>query len=433
MATTFKTFLNSDIVTTKTLLHEAIPITGALVSGTYNRDGSLATELNIKNYSHKMFQSVFDYPYLSSSANHIFDVTAGYSTGSVLSGNIKQVARKDQEKKIQIYNQMAQVLMGHNQDGHVRAFDQDGDLTGNPKTGKIHEAFFINFARLLTKDEIKKGSISLELGVSPHYGGPDAPVETTVDLRKYTGRTIVIKDTNAANDYRINSPAGEYGILSASSGGTSNAITAPIAHGLTTGSNHPTSPGNIGLIFYQAGIVVLDARAFARASYDGGGTGTVREVTASTSPSVVYHLTGGILNSASCMMHKQIDDSTGHDIEAMAQSDVYSLLTGSSMQTACDALRHRMLNVSFNNTTELNSTVYFCRAHHNEFNYSSNPTYLTESQIRVKNTETDSPISYVTTVGLYSPDNELLACAKLSEPLKKDPTNELTLRVRLDY
>ncbi len=92
-----------------------------------------------------------------------------------------------------------------------------------------------------------------------------------------------------------------------------------------------------------------------------------------------------------------------------------------------------MLNVSFNNTTELNSTVYFCRAHHNEFNYSSNPTYLTESQIRVKNTETDSPISYVTTVGLYSPDNELLACAKLSEPLKKDPTNELTLRVRLDY
>jgi hypothetical protein len=27
----------------------------------------------------------------------------------------------------------------------------------------------------------------------------------------------------------------------------------------------------------------------------------------------------------------------------------------------------------------------------------------------------------------------LLAVAKLSEPLRKDPTNELTLRVRLDY
>ena len=41
--------------------------------------------------------------------------------------------------------------------------------------------------------------------------------------------------------------------------------------------------------------------------------------------------------------------------------------------------------------------------------------------------------SYITTIGLYSEDNELLAVAKISEPLKKDPTNELTLRVRLDY
>ena len=435
MATTFKTFLNSDIVTTKTLLHEAIPITGALVSGTYNRDGSLGTELNIKNYAHGMFQSVFDYPYLSSSANHIFDISVGYSTGSVLSGNTKQVARTEQEKKIQIYNQMAQVLVGHDKDANIRAFDQDGDVTGNPATGKIHEAFFINFSRLLTKDEIKKGSFSMTLGVSPHYGGDDAPVDLTGDLRKHTSRTIVIKDTNAENDYRINSPAGEYGILSASSGNTTNAITAPIAHGRTTGSAYPTSPGNIGLIFYQAGVVVLDARAFARArdaSQDAADFGQ-GQVTASTNPKLVYHLTGGILNSASCMMHRQVVDAAGGEPAAERNSDVYALLTGSSIQTACDSLRHRILNVSFNNTTELNSTVYFCRANHNEFNYSSNPTYLTESQIRVKNVPSDMPVSYITSVGLYSPDNELLAVAKLSEPLRKDPTNELTLRVRLDY
>ena len=96
-------------------------------------------------------------------------------------------------------------------------------------------------------------------------------------------------------------------------------------------------------------------------------------------------------------------------------------------------VRHRILNISFNNTTELNSTVYFCRAHHNEFNYSANPTYLQDSQIRVKSVPSDMPVSYITSVGLYSPDNELLAVAKLSEPLRKDPTNELTLRVRLDY
>ena len=68
MATTFKSFLNSDVTATRTLLHEAIPLTGTIVSGTYSEE-------NIKNFSHGMFQSVYDYPYLSSSANHIFDLT----------------------------------------------------------------------------------------------------------------------------------------------------------------------------------------------------------------------------------------------------------------------------------------------------------------------------------------------------------------------
>ena len=103
------------------------------------------------------------------------------------------------------------------------------------------------------------------------------------------------------------------------------------------------------------------------------------------------------------------------------------------MSGTCDAIRHRLYDVSFNNTTEINSTIYFCRVRHNEFNYSSNPTYVTGSKIRVKNIASDDPVSYITTVGLYNANNELLAVAKLSEPLRKDPSNELTLRVRLDY
>ena len=114
-------------------------------------------------------------------------------------------------------------------------------------------------------------------------------------------------------------------------------------------------------------------------------------------------------------------------------SNIKKLLSGSAISASCDAIRHRVKNLSFNNTTELNSSVYFCRAHHNEFNYSTNPTYLSNSKMVVKSVHTDSPVSYITSVGLYSADNELLASAKLSEPLKKDPSNELTLRVRLDY
>ena len=96
-------------------------------------------------------------------------------------------------------------------------------------------------------------------------------------------------------------------------------------------------------------------------------------------------------------------------------------------------LRTRIDNISFNNTTELNSTIYFCRANHNDFNYSTNPTYLNSSKIRVKQDRTDAPVSYITTVGLYSSDGALLAVGKLSEPLKKAPDVEYTLRARLDY
>jgi hypothetical protein len=70
---------------------------------------------------------------------------------------------------------------------------------------------------------------------------------------------------------------------------------------------------------------------------------------------------------------------------------------------------------------------------HNDFNYSANPTYVENSKVRVKNVAGDQPISYITTVGLYNAAGEMLAVAKLSEPLRKDPNNDLTIRVRLDY
>ena len=113
---------------------------------------------------------------------------------------------------------------------------------------------------------------------------------------------------------------------------------------------------------------------------------------------------------------------------------VENCFVSASISASCNGFRNAVHDLSFNNTTELNSTIYFCRASHNEFNYSSNPSYVNEtSQIRVKETSLDEPVAYITSIGLYSADNELLAVAKLSEPIKKTPENELTFRVRLDY
>lgn len=370
MASTFKDIKPSDRVSTRTLLHEAIPLTGTIVSGTY---GTFGSEDNIKNFSHGMFQSVYDYPYLSSSANHIFDITCGYSSDSSLfnAGNIQN------SKKSNIYNQMAQVAVGYDITGSVLRFDEDGDVLAGGR--KILDGYFINFSRLLVKDEIKKGTVSLTIGVDDVFATPFASA-------------VTITDAGGINDYRVNSPVGEYGVLYAT--GSSN---HPIDNTVPQyNSTHDAVA--VGLVFYQAGVMVLSSSLFQDKLDNGVLTNTV----------------------GSSRM-----DSGGNTITGS--------LTGSNIETNANNLRNRIGNIQFNNTVELNSTIYFCRANHNEFNYSSNPTYLSSSQIRVKQISTDEPISYITSVGLYSENNELLAVGKLSEPLKKTPANEFTIRARLDY
>lgn len=45
----------------------------------------------------------------------------------------------------------------------------------------------------------------------------------------------------------------------------------------------------------------------------------------------------------------------------------------------------------------------------------------------------DAPQAYVTSVGLYNDNNDLLGIAKLSKPLVKDFTKEALLRIKLDF
>tara|TARA_B100000035_G_C20989520_1_gene549506 strand:+ start:170 stop:1294 length:1125 start_codon:yes stop_codon:yes gene_type:complete len=373
--TVYKPLSADDKVSTKTLLHEAIPITGTIVSGTYS-------ENNIENFTHGMFQSVYDYPYLSSSANHIFDISFGTSADSVLA------VTNQESKKDNIYNQMAQVLMGYDKDGNIQKFDEDGDLASGGS--KITEAVFLPFSRLLVKDEIKKGSFELELGVSSSY------------LTNTFNKRIKITDFGAATSYKVNSPAGEYGILYATASEGDQILDSTSVH--TASLSDGNTYWRAGLIYYQAGVAVLTSSILATTGAEGG-YGFLQKL-------------GG---------HTKLLDFDG------AGETITGSLVDQEITASADNFRHRIYNLQFNNTIELNSTVYFCRVKHNEFNYSSNPTYLTGSQIRVKNETTDIPISYITSIGLYSADNQLLAVGKFSEPIRKDNNIELTFRARLDY
>lgn len=377
MATTFKAFLDDDVVTTRTLLHENIPITGTIVSSsTYSTN-------NIKSYSHSIFQTVYDYPYLSSSANQLFDMTVGVAANSPGSSSVSVDATA--KKKLNAYNQAAQVLVGYDVSGSILRFDRDG----NPSTSndKLSSMFFLNFSRLLVKDEIKKGTFALTLGIGSSSTNP------------YQA-TCLVSDASGTTNYYVNSPAGEYGILYANTFSSASA-------GWTSAASQ-----SVGFVFYQAGVVAISPTIFAR----------------SGSASPVSSLSSSQYGQLSSTHIVQFITSSGG-----SYSNIQTLFETGSINDCNFAFRNRIRNITFNNTTELNSAIHFCRINHNDFNYSSNPTYLTGSQIRVKINPTDAPISYFTTIGLYSPDNELLAVAKVSEPLKKDPTQEMILRVRLDY
>ena len=384
MATSFKTFVQGDdIGNTRNLLHEAIPITGAIVSGTYTEGGTLVLgkETNIKNYSHGMFQSVYDYPYLSSSANHIFDLSVGVAPGSALlsaAGAAMTGAKSD------IYNELCQMLAGYDPNGNVQLLDVSGNFSTTYTDGKtMSSVYIINFARLLSKDEIQpaSGSFIMKLGVAEAY---EAPFEAGGVNTK-----VVVFDKDGTTGVKTNSPAGEFNILYA---------TASYTGGSRLAATNQNKKG-VGLIFYQAGIAVVTSSVF--------------------------------MNSLTNIVNAEMPDKTGTGVTLFTSQ---TLLSEANISGACNALRSRIFDLDFNNTTELNSTIYFCRANRTEFNFSSNPTYLNNSTIRVRNEDIENPpVSYITTVGLYGQDNELLAVGKLSEPLKKTPSDEFTLRVRLDY
>ena len=83
---------------------------------------------------------------------------------------------------------------------------------------------------------------------------------------------------------------------------------------------------------------------------------------------------------------------------------------------------------------EISSTNFFCRVNNKRYNFSSNPTYFTGSDGSfVQPTYFKDPKVYITTVGLYNDDNELLAVAKLSKPILKSYSREAIIKVKLDF
>ena len=133
----------------------------------------------------------------------------------------------------------------------------------------------------------------------------------------------------------------------------------------------------------------------------------------------------------------------GHIAEQANAKFIPSFVASASIDNICDHIASTRFgsgsntSITFQNITNINSTLIFCRASADEFNYSSNPTFVdSDSDIVVIDEgqeETQRTFSFVTTVGLYDSNDNLLACAKLSRPVEKNDEKDVTFRVRLDF
>lgn len=222
-------------------------------------------------------------------------------------------------------------------------------------------------------------------------------------------------------------------------------VSGSINSGSTVATTTASNGAGFGLVYPDLGIIILNPNAICPTVgfYTSGSTG-------GTSGDLL--ISGSSATGSSLFVSMSAPIYTSNNITAL-DSQVclpFAPLTASIADTAWNneksAFNHAALFSSIKNAiaTEefefrarsaetISSTHYFVRLRSNQYNYSNNPTFRDQNGVIAISSFKSDPRSYLTTVGLYNDSNELLSVAKLSKPLRKSFTEEILLRVRLDF
>ncbi len=122
---------------------------------------------------------------------------------------------------------------------------------------------------------------------------------------------------------------------------------------------------------------------------------------------------------------------TGSNIEG---DNSFKLLTSISGAAAPTTGRTTLQYMAARNISYKSTSHYFVRVFPNDANYSNNPTFVSGSTNQVFDTcFIEDPQTYITSVGLYDTDRQLIALAKLSRPVKKNFDTDLVIKIRLNW
>ncbi len=410
----YKDLTANDIKTTTTFLNQLVNVVSQDVSSSASSSTRKQYQVFVTGgvgpgITSSLFQTVFDQDFSLQTSNAIFDMTVGLfsgsntvsaaTTGQDVNGKILFTSKSVMmREKINIYRQYAQLLLGD-------ADAQFGAPFGTSTTAdKVDEALFLSFKRLFHRDGIKRETFAMKFfqtGVMTHHESSTNPIRPTLDVTSTSG-SVIFTDVGSSTNVERSQTGGDVG----------NIVDA---------SNTTRTVGNI---FYQQGVVVLDLSKIISGS---------------------QHVSGVIPGMRSGTSRDYASGQVGIGTVDEEQNAKYipDLLVSGSIDTIVNHLAStrfasgNTVAMAFQNETAINSTLIFCRAEPDEFNFSSNPTYTdTEGKLRVIDQGQESqqlPFSMVTTVGLYNEADSLLAVAKLSRPVEKNEEKDITFRVRLDF
>ena len=463
-----------------------------------------------------LYQTIYDQDFTLQTANPVMDMTVGLfhsddgtttrknlvtsptETGYSLSSTTGQLlfdasSTMMMREKVYIYRQYENYLLGDpdaafilDPESYPSSSGKEGFAVATDTT-VIDAALFINVKRLFSRDGIRKETFAIRLYENaPKWDGTYDPTNENagtpydyhydadgtvngaggnqgaaqVNLGENAASSIfgvrIIADLTAAQNFKSENAAGDVGLL-------------------RLASNSDTV---VGLIFYQAGIAVLNLGGSSILSNSTAGTGvrldtgngqsatgvTIDSVFETRDPmyGVIKGMSSAAQPSGAGIGEVNIGTNANPNGGAPGLADRSSSVVDEALNTTAhlgpatfypdllvsasidDIIDHvgftrfssgSLTATAFQNQTKINSSIYFCRASANEFNTSANPTFLDDAgvPVMIQDADNDKPFTYITTVALADSKGDVVAIAKLNRPIEKNDESEVTIRVRLDF
>ena len=257
------------------------------------------------------------------------------------------------------------------------------DETQNFKFGNHtpDSIYIINVNRSRYKQKLSPGTLNLHLSSSGTHGTGSTGGSDWGGIVHLTDDSVSRGATVTNPEYVGNDLGGYYHVVSGSNGSMIGTSANQVI--MSNGSS-----SCYGFFYPNAGLIVLNGDAFSSSF------GTKAS-------------------------NNQINDGNQTTFDKPHQSFFDSIVGGGTF--------------ILDTEEQINSKYYFVRARNSEFNYTNNKSFVDEDNRILHSSMQYNPKVFITTVGLYNNAAELVAVAKLSQPIAKDFTKEALIRVKLDY